>query len=581
MEKRTYNIQENVKIVIATLKAYNIRHIVVSPGGTNIPISQAVQDDPFFHCYSVVDERSAMYFAIGLYLQTGEYIATSCTSAQATRNYLPGLTEAFYKHVPILAITTSKLKRYAYQEYMQAPDQVSMPRDTVKCSFDLPPVTDANTRVQCLQDTKKAILELSHHGKGPVQLNIRITDVLNKEFAKESLPAIKVTKRYSLWDSWDDVSLTDKKVLLVVGEHLPFNEEEKRAIEDFCNSHNVAVYVNHLSNYYGNYSINANLLVSSLSASSIESLFAPDVVLTIGGQTGDYPLFGLLNHPLKQAEHWRIAMDGDYIDTYGKLTKIFECPANDFFYRMKGDCESTHSYYDIWCSANEEMEHGMELPFSNIYVAQQLAPLIPSGSYMNFAILNSLRAWSYFDLHPSIKCFSNVAAFGIDGCTSTLIGESMNTDAKCFMVTGDLAFFYDMNALGIRHIKNNIRILLINNGGGAEFKIMTKGWENKPDTEPYISAMGHNGSAKGWAENCGFLYLKASSKAELNTHIEEFLGDVNAPVLFEIFTKPDSEVEAMQLIVSTNRVLTSSDKLKSIIKGILVNGITKVIKGIV
>lgn len=96
-----YTIQENVRVVVSLLKQYNIRQIVISPGGTNIPFVQAVQADPFFKCYSIVDERSAMYFAIGLYLQTGEIIATSCTSAQATRNYVPGLTEAFYKHVPI------------------------------------------------------------------------------------------------------------------------------------------------------------------------------------------------------------------------------------------------------------------------------------------------------------------------------------------------------------------------------------------------------------------------------------------------------------------------------------------------
>ena len=93
-----YTTQENVRIVISLLKEYNIHHIVLNPGGTNIPIVQAVQDDSYFHCYSVPDERSAMYFAIGIYLQTGELVAVSCTSAQATRNYIPGLTEAFYKH---------------------------------------------------------------------------------------------------------------------------------------------------------------------------------------------------------------------------------------------------------------------------------------------------------------------------------------------------------------------------------------------------------------------------------------------------------------------------------------------------
>ena len=116
-----YTIQENVRIVISLLKQHNIRQIVVSPGGTNIPVSQAVQEDPFFKCYSVPDERSALYFAIGVYLQTGEVVAVSCTSAQATRNYVPGLTEAFYKHAPILAITTAKfqLKRHLIYRLLQ------------------------------------------------------------------------------------------------------------------------------------------------------------------------------------------------------------------------------------------------------------------------------------------------------------------------------------------------------------------------------------------------------------------------------------------------------------------------------
>lgn len=168
-----YTIQENVRIVISLLKQYNIRQIVVSPGGTNIPVSQAVQEDPFFKCYSVPDERSALYFAIGVYLQTGEVVAVSCTSAQATRNYVPGLTEAFYKHAPILAITTAKLERFQYQDYMQAPDQCSLPKDSVKKTFDLPPITDENTRLQCYHNAKNAILEISHGNPGPVQLNIR------------------------------------------------------------------------------------------------------------------------------------------------------------------------------------------------------------------------------------------------------------------------------------------------------------------------------------------------------------------------------------------------------------------------
>lgn len=573
-----YTIQENVRIVIAALKQYNIRQIVLSPGGTNIPITQAVQNDPFFKCYSIPDERSAMYFAIGLYLQTGEVIATSCTSAQATRNYIPGLTEAFYKHAPILAITTSKLERFQYQEYMQAPDQCSLPKDSVKRSFDLPPVTDENTRIMCTQYTKEAILELTHRSSGPVQINIRINDSQQGKFEDIELPLHRTLKRYMAWDDWSDLDLKDKKILIVIGEHRPFTARESAAIENFCAGYNTAIYVNHLSNYSGKYSIQANLLLSSGGIHFLQ----PDLIITIGGQTGDYSLFGSLSK-IQNAEHWRISEEGDIVDTYNKLTKVFECPSFYFFEKLTLKEVSSHTYFEKWNEMNNNVNYDVELPFSNIYVAQQLFKNIPQNSIMNFAILNSLRSWSYFPLDPSIQCYSNVAAFGIDGCNSMLIGESINSDDLSFIVTGDLAFFYDMNALGIRHIKNNLRILLINNNGGAEFKIMTDSWKQDVNVESFISACGHNGNAKGWAENCGFNYLSASNKCEFKSAKDKFIQPSEVPIIFEVFTNGDDENIAKELITSANKIQTTSvsNKIKENVRNIIGSKGVKVIKEII
>ncbi len=572
-----YTIQENVRIVVSLLKQYNIRYLVLNPGGTNIPLVHAVQNDPFFTCYSVPDERSAMYFAIGLYLQTGEIVATSCTSAQATRNYVPGLTEAFYKHVPILAITTSKLERFQYQDYMQAPDQCSLPRDAIKSTYDLPPVTDENTRIQCYHNAKEAILELNHHSPGPVQLNVRIVDLQQGKFENVELPQIRSLKRYMAWDAWDDIDLTVKKILLVVGEHRQFTRRQQEAIDLFCKNHDVAVYVNHLSNFHNDYSLQANLLVASGGTGTLQ----PDIVITIGGQTGDYPIYGALCS-MTNTEHWRVSEDGAYVDTYNKLTRIFECPDYYFFERLADGEEIYHSYYKQWRKLAGTMVYDMELPFSNLYIAQQLYNKIPKGSIMNFAILNSLRSWSYFPLDYSVNCYANVAAFGIDGCNSMLIGESMNTDALCFIVTGDLAFFYDMNALGIRHIKNNVRVLLINNGGGAEFELMTEHWTEKIDVDKYVSAKGHNGSAKGWAENCGFKYLTAKTKEEFQCNYESFIEKNNQPVLFEIYTKSSDEPKAIEVFLERNRFVSTEDKIKQTVSSIIgpkgVSMIKKVIR---
>lgn len=571
-----YTIQENVRIVISLLKQYNIRHIVISPGGTNIPISQAVQEDSFFKCYSIPDERSAMYFAIGLYLQTGEVIATSCTSAQATRNYIPGLTEAFYKHVPIIAITTAKLERFQYQEYMQAPDQCSLPKDSVKKTLDLPPVTDENTRIQCYHNAKEAILEATHGKPGPIQLNIRIIDTQQGKFENISLPSIRYLKRYMAWDEWPLAEIGNKKVLIVIGEHRPFTRRQKDALNAFCESHNAVVYVNHLSNYSGKYSIHGNLLVSCGGFAKLK----PELLITIGGQTGDYSIYGALQG-IEKAEHWRVAEDGAFIDTYEKLTKIFECPDFYFFEKMTCKPECNHSYFEEWKSAYSKMNYNIELPLSNLYLAQQMYQKVPQNSIMNFAILNSLRCWSYFPLDSSIQCYSNVAAFGIDGCNSMLIGESMNTDELCFIITGDLAFFYDMNALGIRHIKNNIRVLLINNGGGAEFKIMTRNWQNKINIEDYISANGHNGMAKGWAENCNFKYLSATTKENVRDAIDIFVSPSEKPILMEVFTKGEDELSAMESFISSNATIFPQNKLKKVVGNVIGNNGIELIKKII
>lgn len=562
-----YTILENARIVLALLKKHNIRHIVLSPGGSNIPIVQGVQQDPFFKCYSVVDERSAMYFAIGLYLQTGEIIATSCTSAQATRNYVPGLTEAFYKKVPILAITMSKHPRYLGQEYMQCPIQTSLPVDAVKKSFSLPRICNEHDRALCVRMANEAILELTHHSKGPVQLNIEELDnetwVLDDNI--KSLPDVRKISRFNYWDSFNPKELSGQKIMLLIGEHIPFTEEERIAIEKFSASHNVFVYSNHTSNYSGKYSLNANLFTGRLPQELFQKKYCPDILITVGGLTGDYFIYGrLFNSPEKAFEHWRIDLDGNVVDTYGKLTRIYQMRTEDFFSRVVGDQEDEHSYFNIWKEGVVSMNYDVDIPLSNLYAAQKLCGRIPDGSYINFAILNSLRVWSWVKIPSSVKAFSNLAAFGIDGCMSVAIGESVVTDELCFHITGDLAFFYDMNALGIRHIKNNLRIILCNNNGGMEFKF---GGVKNTDIGSYIAADNHFKNSEGWAMTNGFEYHAAHSKSEFDSLIDKFVAPSDRPILIEIFTNPDNERTANNLLCNANWRSTSlKDKMKREVK---------------
>ena len=537
---------ENINIVVALLKNHNIRYIVTSPGGTNIALVSALQNDSFFKCFSIVDERSAVYFAIGLHLQTGESIAMSCTSAQATRNYIPGLTEAYYKQVPILAITMSKLPRFTYQSYMQAPNQISLPVDCVKKSYTLPIVQDTSDYLESCRVSNEAVLELTHNGKGPVQLNIPWQDF---EISPVDRHIQKTIKRYTSFNEQD--KLKGKKIMIVAGEHRPYDKETLEAINAFCRTHDCMIYTNHLSNLHTEYAINGNLFLSTNPLDSELKNLLPDILISIGGQTGDYPFYLTFSKTQYLFEHWSINESGNVVDTYDKLTAIYQMDIKDFFLSAVSS-SSSHMFLDSWREKTSEYVYTLDLPLSNTYVAAALHDKLPKNSTVNFAILNSLRNWNLFPIDASIKCFANVAAFGIDGCTSMLIGESVLSDELHFLITGDLAFFYDLNSLGIRHIKNNVRILIINNNGGVEFKMAGNVDQNKK-TDLFIAAANHFKNAKGWAETCGFAYISAFSHDEFNVHYTAFLKESSQPVVFEIFTKDIDEAAAYRKLIDCNK----------------------------
>ena len=275
----------------------------------------------------------------------------------------------------------------------------------------------------------------------------------------------------------------------------------------------------HISNYHGKYTINANLLMAGMSKEIFNETVKPDVLITLGGITGDYAIYRLLFSLEKGLfEHWRVAEDGNVIDTYNQLTRVYECDTKTFFKSWDNNT-TLHNYYEKWDSMERKINRNVKLPFSNFYAAQQLHNKIPTNSYMNFAILNSLRSWLYFPIDTSLKCFSNVASFGIDGCMSTFLGESVVTDDLCFLIIGDLSFYYDMNSIGIRHIKNNVRILIVNNNGGAEFKLGDL--QFKTDVGSFIAADDHFNNAEGWSKTQGFKYIQAKNKKEFGDHIDE------------------------------------------------------------
>jgi len=191
-----YTDEKNVQILIAVLKANGIKKIIASPGTTNMPIVRSLQNDPFFEMYSAVDERSAAYMACGLAAESGEPVVLSCTGATASRNYLPALTEAYYRKLPILSVTSSQDIAKIGHHSPQFIDRTVMPKDTVKHSVHLPIIKDEDDRWSCEVKVNSAMLELYRNGGGPVHINL--TTKYSRNFDVKKLPDVRVMKRVTL-----------------------------------------------------------------------------------------------------------------------------------------------------------------------------------------------------------------------------------------------------------------------------------------------------------------------------------------------------------------------------------------------
>jgi len=579
--KTYYTDEKNVQILIALLKGHGIRKVVASPGTANITFVRSLQNDSFFEIYSSIDEHSAAYMACGLAAESGEPVVLSCTGATASRNYMPGLTEAYYRKLPILAVTATQEIAKVGHNIAQVLDRSSMPNDVVKHSVQLPLVKDDTDWWSCEVKVNNALLELSRHGGGPVHINLSMD--YRFSFKTIELPKVRVIKRITTQSS-EYPPMPEGKVAVFVGSHAKMTKDQISALEHFCESNNAVVFCDHTSGYKGKYSV-IHSLSSSQRLSDFDGL-RPDLLIHIGEITGDYSVSSIVGKQI-----WRVSEDGELRDAYRKLQYIFEMPEQVFFKHYTKNDINSGLYLQVCRDYLEQLLNKIpELPFSNLWIAEKIHKLIPENSTIHFAILNSLRSWNFFELPKTVESNSNVGGFGIDGCVSSLIGASLaKKDRLYFGIIGDLAFFYDMNSIGNRHVGNNLRILLVNNGKGTEFRNFNNAAAQFGESaDEFIAAGGHFGNksqtlVKNYSESLGFEYLSASNKAEFEQVYERFLTDqmLDKPILLEVFTNSVDESKALEMITSIST--TVKMKTKNVIRNIVgkdnIRKIKKFIKG--
>lgn len=571
--------ERNAQILIQVLKAHGIKKVIASPGTTNACLVSSMQSDPFFEIYSAPEERSGAYMACGMAAESGEPVVLSCTGATASRNYMPALTEAFYRKLPILTVTSSRRNAYIGHNCDQVTDRTVLPNDVAKISVQMPIVLDDVSEWNCTINANKAVLELYHRGGGPAHINLETT--YSKKKVTDIQP-VRIIRRFMKYDELPNI--TTQRVCIFVGAHVEMDDKLERAISEFCKKYNGIVLCDHTSNYRGEYRAFCNIVANQYYwKSTIQNV---ELMVHIGDiSSSDYKI--------QAKEVWRVNPDGEIRDTFQKLYNVFEMKEVEFFeyYNKKKKDYSNNEFLSTYRHEEKELFSKMpELPFSNIWVASVTAERLPANSVLHLGIRNSLRSWNFFDTKETVTGFSNTGGFGIDGSLSTVIGAALCHPEKLYYcVLGDLAFFYDMNALGNRHVPSNIRILVVNNGLGFEMKFPTSLGCSIANSigvseDNYICASGHYSQPdliKSYVLGLGFEYSRVCTKDEYLDNLQKIVDDVrrDKPLVVEVVVNSENEDVALNQIGSI--MVDESNAAKAVIKKAIgkkgINAIKKMI----
>lgn len=538
-----YTEVKSYQYVIALFKKYGVRNCVLSPGSRNLPFVHSVEQDDYFRCYSVVDERSAGYFALGLAQELNEPVVISCTSSTASCNYYAPVAEAFYQNVPLIVLTSDRDQRMVGQWEDLLIDQVGMYDRHVRKSVNLPVIKDANDEIYCKRLINEALLEMNHNGaKGPIHINIP-TDTYNRSFVVKSLPDVAKVERIGMNNIVElqrkkETLLNSNRVLVICGQQYAVSDKLKEQLKMFHEKYNCTILAEHMSNVDLDCTFNPSIIMdTNYITPSMWDELKPEIVLTLGGQIFSGVKEQLKNHR-GSFQHWSIQPRGEVVDCFKSLNVIFEAEAVDILTFLNTDVNTVNNgEYD---SLFEKEINNVKYPdfrYSHVYAIKNLVERLPEESVLHLSINDSIRIANFFKLPKGVHTYANIGTHGIDGCMSSFIGQSAGVDKPAFLVIGDLAFFYDMNSLKLASVGKNVHILLINNGGGSEF------YYNKiQQGDDRHTTAKHHTKAEGWARECGIKYLSAVDKTSFDSCIDEFIGE--GPVLMEVFSdmKEDAEV---------------------------------------
>ncbi len=544
-----YTDKRNVLQLAALLRAHGIRRIVIAPGSRNIPLTQTFTACTDFDCYAVTDERSAGFFALGLALESGEPAAVCCTSGSAVLNLYPAVAEAYYQQVPLLVISADRPAAWIGQMDGQTLPQPDVFGTLVRRAVNLPEVKSKEEAWFCNRLINEALLELDHRVKGPVHINVPISEPFF-DFPIRELPEERVIHRYdNLNDKATSQLLAETfaacpRRLVICGQQarntdIPMTSNHPAEwvllCENLCNS----LHQLHAKQHF-------DTILYAATPEEIEAL-TPQLVITYGGHIVSKRLKQWLRRQ-SSLIHWHISPEGDIPDLFGQLRVVFEMsPAVFFNYLTQCPPPITQSTTDFVMKWNEKnfAFPAPDFGYSAMLAIKELFETICQDNTpditLHLANSSAVRYAQLWPLPPRITVCCNRGVNGIEGSLSTAIGYAAASIGMNYIVIGDLSFFYDMNALWNGHIRPNVRILLLNNGGGEIFHSLPG--LNLPSRGHDFVMATHVTTAEGWAKERGFDYLTARNETDLHETIRLLTApDSHKPKLLEVFTDKEKDI---------------------------------------
>lgn len=542
--------KKNILQLTALLKAHGIKRIVLCAGSRNIPLVQTFTNVSEFTCYQMTDERSAGFFALGLALHGGEPTAICCTSGTALLNIHPAVAEAYYQKVSLLVISADRPEAWIGQMDGQTLPQPRVFGSLVKKSVHLPEIHTDEDEWYCNRLINEALLELDHHGRGPVHINVPVSEPFFKVPVK-TLPEVRVITRYqglSMYDKnykelIDRLNRYQRKMVIVGQMNLIYLFEKKAAKQLYKH---FAWFTENISNRTvpGQAIKNIEPLLCGMNAEQ-KAEMRPELLITYGGHIISKRLKQFLRK-FKPIEHWHISEDGEVADLYGALTTVIEMNPFEFLEKIAPMLDNRTPVYPRKWEERSKNVPQVDFSYSEMQAVGKVISHLPVPSSLHLANSSAIRYAQFFSVADEVEILSNRGTNGIEGSLSTAIGYASVSKHLNFILIGDLSFFYDMNALWNPNYGSNIRILLLNNSGGEIFQALP-GLELTQQAKRFVLST-HKQTAKAWAEDCGFEYFSVHNEQELDNIIPHFTQPsiTTKPMLVEVFTDKDTDIEILK-----------------------------------